>query len=210
MIDKKEFQEWSNDTAIERPLLIYAKPGAGKTILSSFLIDHYQSRDESGKAGKIFYFFCKNADADKNTPVAVMRSLLYQLYEAETLNQSHLTTRIGDALSKSGQEKATDYSTLWELFRMHIHKLHNPTIVVDALDECQEPKVLVKDLIELSRSGRVRVIFTSRREGHLLKRLEKCSSLEICQEDTDGDIMAVLQADRANNCEYRVSTSAMP
>lgn len=202
VLSKDEFLEWSNDTAIKLPLWIYAKPGAGKTILSSFLIDHYQRSNASGEPGKVFYFFCKDADTDKNTPIAVVRSLLYQLYRAETSNQNYRAARIADALDKSGQSKATDYLTLWELFLINIQEIPGITIILDALDECQEPKVMVKHLIDLSRSCSVRIIFTSRREARLPKWLEKCLSFEICQRDVDGDIRAFIEAKVAKRREH--------
>ena len=71
---------------------------------------------------------------------------------------------------------------------MHVHKIPEATIVVDALDECQEPKIMVKHFVDLSRTHRINVILTSRREAHLVKRLGDCFSFEIRRQDVDGDI----------------------
>ena len=197
VLDKKEFQEWSNNPGTQGPLWIYAKPGAGKTILSSFLIDHYQSLINPGEPRRLFYFFCKNTDPDKNKPIAVVRSLLYQLYEAKSPNRDHISTQIGDALDKSGQQKATDYSILWELFCIHAFEIQETTIVIDALDECQSPEILIHHLIELCRTKRIRVIFTSRWEAHLVEQLDKLISFEISRQDINDDIKAFIEANVA-------------
>src|SRR5436853_1404708 len=81
---KDAFRKWSTPSGStssdshENLLWIYAKPGAGKTILASYLID-WCRKNYTAQDGNILYFFCKNTDSDKNTATAVIRSLLYQL-----------------------------------------------------------------------------------------------------------------------------------
>ena len=77
---------------------------------------------------------------------------------------------------------------------MRVHEIPEVTIIVDALDECQEPKIMIKHFNELSRTNRINVIFTSRREAHLVKRLGDCLSFEICRQDVNGDIGAFIEA----------------
>ena len=199
VLNKKVFQEWSKNPGTQGPLWIYAKPGAGKTILSSYLIDHYQSSINPDEPRMLFYFFCKFTDADKNQPLAVIRSLLYQLYEGESPNRNHLVTQIEDALDKSGQQKATDYSTLWELFYTHALEAPEITIIIDGLDECKNPKTMIDHLIQLCHRKGTPVIFTSRREAHLVKRFDKFTSFEITQQDINDDITAFIEAKVAKN-----------
>ena len=184
-----------NSCGSEKTLLwIYANPGAGKTVLSSFLIDHLNST-KSDPEGNVFYFFCKNTDVDKNTPTVVVRSLLYQLYnsvKSQTASQS-LIHDIGVALDRSGQQKALNFSVLWQLFSTHI-SLTPATIIIDALDECQDPNQLTDGLKELSTLRSMRVIVTSRKESHLHNELNSVSSIEIAPEDIDADIAAFVEA----------------
>ena len=118
VLDKQGFQEWSTGAEPRGPLWIYAKPGAGKTILSSFLIDHYQFEKDAGEARKVFYFFCKDADADKNKPISVVRSLLYQLYSAQIPNHHSLATQLGNAL---GQIWSTKGNGVFNLLGAFLH-----------------------------------------------------------------------------------------
>src|SRR5436190_10581790 len=76
VMKKDEFKKWSISSDSSQNLLwIYAKPGAGKTVLASYLIDQYR-KNHTGQGDNILYFFCKNTDGDKNTATAVIRSLL--------------------------------------------------------------------------------------------------------------------------------------
>ncbi len=67
-----------------------------------------------------------------------MRSLLYQLYKSskDPGIQESLKEDIGQALDKSGQQKAVDFATIWQLFLAHIQHLSRTVIILDALDEC--------------------------------------------------------------------------
>ena len=180
----------------EKTLLwIYANPGAGKTVLSSFLIDHLNST-KSDPEGNVFYFFCKNTDIDKNTPTTVARSLLYQIYNSVKSQQASqsLIHDIGVALDRSGQQKALNFTVLWQLFTTHVISLTPATIIIDALDECQDPNQLIDGLKELSTLRSIRVIVTSRNESHLHNELNSVSSIEIAPEDIDADITAFVEA----------------
>jgi len=125
----------------ESLLWIYARPGAGKTVLSSRLIDHYISENMGPHIYHVLYFFCKNIDTDKNTSASVMLSLLYQLNKStkDQVMQESLTEDIGRALDRSGQRRVVNFATMWQLFLAHVKNLPPTMIILDALDECQDP-----------------------------------------------------------------------
>jgi len=177
-------------------LWICANPGAGKTILSSFLIEHFRSEETNPARGNVLYFFCKNTDVDKNTPTAVIRSLLYQLYKLAKDQEAResLYDDLGLALDRSGQQRAVNFTIMWQLFSTHVKNLTATTIIVDALDECQDPSQLIQGLKGLSTLASIKVIVTSRKEPHLHKELNENSSIEIAPEDIDADIGAFVEA----------------
>ena len=198
ILQKTEVTQLLDNSCVpERTLLwIYANPGAGKTVLSSFLVDHFKSAKSETVKGNVFYFFCKNTDVDKNTPTVVVRSLLYQLYKSvknQKAGQS-LNHDIGVALDRSGQQKAVNFTVLWQLFSTHVTNPTPTTIILDALDECQDPNQLLHGLKELSTLKSIRVIVTSRKESHLHNELNSVSSIEIAPEDIDADIAAFVEA----------------
>lgn len=179
----------------ESLLWIYARPGAGKTVLSSRLIDHFDS-DNMAPSLPVFYFFCKNTDTDKNTSTAVMRSLLYQLYKSTKDQGMHQSLKddLGLALDQSGQRKAVNFATMWQLFSTHIKQCSATLIILDALDECQDLDPLIRGLKLISTLSIIKIIVTSRKESHLDKHLINNVSLEITPEDINADIDAFIQA----------------
>lgn len=194
VLDKKEVTQLSyeNQEPGEAFLCIFASPGAGKTVLSSFLIDHYRSVESRS----VLYFFCKNTDADKNTSTAVVRTFLYQLYKSvkdQRLRES-LNNDLGIALDRSGQQRAVNFTVLWQLFSTHVRSLGPATIILDALDECQDVNRLIQSLKSLSTLRSIKVIVTSRKEPHLHNDLNNFTSMEIAPEDVDADIAAFVEA----------------
>lgn len=194
VLNKKGVTQLSNQShgLGEAFLWICASPGAGKTVLSSFLIDHYRSLE----AGNVLYFFCKNTDADKNTPTAIVRTLLYQLYKSvqDQRSQESLNDDLGIALDRSGQQRAVNFTVLWQLFSTHIKILGPATIILDALDECQDTSQLIQSLKELSTLRSITVIVTSRKDPHLYIELNSVTSIEIAPEDINADIAAFVEA----------------
>lgn len=177
-------------------LWIYAQPGAGKTVLAAFLVDHFASRLESGC---VLFFFCKDTDDDKKTPIAVARSLLYQLFHAlrDRRMASALIQELTDAMNESGHKTALNFPAIWKIFSNHILDLTPATIIVDALDECRDSEILIQSLRSLASSCNVAVILTSRKEEHLYQLLHQSPSLEVVPDDIDADIKAFVEAKEA-------------
>lgn len=174
-------------------LWIYAQPGAGKTVLAAFLVDHFASRQPSVC---VLFFFCKDTDEDKRTSVAIARSLLYQLFLAlrERAAVSALIEELSLAMDESGHKTALSFSAVWKIFSNHISDLTSATIVVDALDECRDSEILIQSLRSMASSCNVAVILTSRKEEHLYQLLHQSPSLEVAPDDIDVDIKAFVEA----------------
>lgn len=198
VLDKPELTQLCDTShgSAKSLLWIYANPGAGKTVLSSFLIDHFESAELDPTKGNVFYFFCKNTDVDKNTPTVVVRSLLYQLYKSiKNLKASQsLNHDLGVALDKSGQQRAVNFTLLWQLFSTHVMSSAPATIILDALDECQDPSQLIDGLKELSTLRSIKVIVTSRKDLHLHNEFNNVPTIEIVPEDINADITAFVEA----------------
>ena len=105
-----------------------------------------------------------------------------------------LGNEIGAAIDRSGQPKATTYSTIWQLFAAHVKGLRDSVIILDALDECQDPQTLVQGLKSISRENSTKVIVTSRKEAHLDKLLSNGLCFDIGPEDVSADIHAFVMA----------------
>ena len=144
----------------------------------------------------MLYFFCKNTDEDKNTSESVIRSLLYQLFKSTEDQGPYEVMKedIGRALDKSGQRRALEFTTMWQLFFAHIQHHSSTMIIVDALDECRNPDLLIQGLISLSTRPSIKIIVTSRKESHLDQHLSDKTSFEVTPEDINADIVAFTEA----------------
>ena len=135
-------------------------------------------------------------DADKNNATAVLRSLLFQLYELthELGTQTMMTADIGKALDSSGKRQAVDFAPIWAIFADHVECISPALIVLDALDECQDAEQLLQAMKSLLPSKLIKIIATSRKEEHLFTLLKSRLSIEITAEDINSDILAYVEA----------------
>ena len=126
----------------------------------------------------------------------VIRSLVYQLYKSTQGLTIHdpLKDDMIRALNKSGQRKALSFTTLWHLFCAHMKHLSPAMIILDALDECQDPDLLIQSLKSLYTLSFVTTIVISRKERRLDNLLGNNMAFEIASEDVDSDINAFIEA----------------
>ncbi|EGC49403.1 conserved hypothetical protein [Histoplasma capsulatum var. duboisii H88] len=167
VMGRQEFKLWSGSSSDTRFLVIYGIPGAGKTILSSFLVERarrtFQSGTDHKKPCLTLYHFFKADDETKNTPLAAVRSLLEQLYSFVLENKIE---NLRTALQNTSRKRHVDYEEMLAVFASSVqHAGCTFTIVLDALDECVGVKPLCKDLKTLVSHPDIHVIATSRRTG---------------------------------------------
>ena len=196
VLAKDVFMQFNEKLLREGSLLwIYAQPGAGKTVLSAFLVDYF-NHGQGSRQLPVLYFFCRNTDAEKNKPFAVLRSLVYQLFQAlrKRSMSSSMSKDLALALAESGQKRASSFDKMWQIFVNHITDLVPVTILVDALDECEDSPILIQNLQSWASSLQVAVILISRKEDILYRLLHQCDSIEIMAEDVDADITAFVDA----------------
>ena len=188
ILDKPEFNTWRDkgpDSAVTKLLWLTGVPGAGKTVLSSFVINKLTAASSERSSPPILHFFFKLTDSDKNSVLAVTRSLLYQLY---SLFPATLSTEILALRDNSGKERALSEQGLWDLFVKYTNEVANLIIVLDALDECNGVDVLLSRLLSLLQGCCARVFVASRKEEHIALALAGYPQIVVCHEDVEADI----------------------
>ena len=188
IVDRPEFEMWMNlghNDPVARMLWMTGVPGAGKTILSSFVISTCFEVLGKEPSRPILYFFFKNTDSDKNSVLSATRSLLFQLYSS---SPTILSADIMSLRDDSGKEKALSEQRLWDLFVKHAKNLANLTIILDALDECVDVDLLLRCLIRLIQCCRAKVFVVSRREENIALALEDYPRIVVEHGDIDADI----------------------
>ena len=188
ILDRPEFKAWTNsnmNTADIRMLWLTGIPGAGKTVLSSFVIDRCSEISCQKPLASELYFFFKMTDSDKNSVLAVTRSLVYQLY---SLFPARLASDIISLRDGSGKDNALSDQRLWDLFVKHAKGIPDLVIVLDALDECNGVDVLLRRLKSLLQVSCVKMFVVSRREEEIAIELENCPHIFIGHECNKADI----------------------
>ena len=193
---KQKYKRWQATTK-SPPLVIYGKAGAGKTILSSFLIDRINSSINDNSTTNpplLLYHYFKLGDETKNTPIAATRSLIQQLHEKLPENGKLALLQKLRTL-----KRLTDYEDLWMTFTSIIDMRRPEVIIVlDALDECKSSKRFVRDLKNLNASYDVKLLITAREHGEHYEILSTLDTILIVTADD-------VSSDIASFVRYKVS-----
>ncbi|KAJ7584525.1 ankyrin repeat-containing domain protein [Mycena floridula] len=128
---KPEFIDWREGKT--KFLWCPGIPGAGKTILSSIIIDHLRSI--SSPAPAVLYIYCDYTRQSDQTPIQLLGSILKQLVQYHPCISDHL---LDLHHSHSSQTTFPDVGELFTALQTEASFHECVYIIVDALDECSE------------------------------------------------------------------------
>ncbi|KAH9971101.1 hypothetical protein BGW80DRAFT_508973 [Lactifluus volemus] len=168
LIQSDTLVKWQSSGSL---LWVCGKPGAGKTVLCSSIIEYIDTMRKSGSASLAF-FYCEFGDDEKKNLRGLLSSFLVQLHD-QSQSYSEILSRFYSE-HRNGLQEPSDTALakcLQDIFRCAAH----PPIylIVDALDECPKAygtpsprgKVLklVEELVGLNLPN-LRICLTSRPE----------------------------------------------
>ncbi|KAI0376441.1 hypothetical protein F5Y04DRAFT_210207 [Hypomontagnella monticulosa] len=191
LLDNSRFQNWINPNQCLQPLLwINGIPGAGKTILTSVVVDEVRAMTKSSCG----FFYCKHGNPSRNTFIGVARSLLAQLL----VQNSHLLQLLYEKASMCGEIELTSKVTAKDLLRTSLNSCGVVYIILDGLDECdreQRREITawfrsVIDELPPKDIGTIRCLFVSQDDGVGRKEMDHIPSIKIMPSDNKGDIRA--------------------
>ncbi|KAF8263992.1 hypothetical protein EI94DRAFT_1832014 [Lactarius quietus] len=182
--------EWKSTGSL---LWIYGKPGSGKSVICSSVIQDIMAVCETGSA-IMAYFYFDFRDLNKQTCHDLLRSLVFQLstYSGPCCDILH---RIYET-HKGGTQQPSDDTLKGCLKEMLRLLAHGPVfIVLDAIDECPEspgfppPRYevlqLVKELVDLRLRG-LSICATSRPEVDIRAVFQHLASRSVSLHDESG------------------------
>jgi hypothetical protein len=200
------FKQWKSS-----PLLwIHGKPGSGKSVLCSGIIEDIMAEREAGSAITA-YFYCDFRDEDKQKCRNVVLSIISQLCAQSSLCRDTLS-RVYLAHDE-GARKPSDVTLTKCLIEMVSLPVQRPIyLIVDALDECpnnfglptsrEEVLDLINNLIGL-RLPNLHICVTSRPEIDIQTTLEPLTTLRVSlhhqsgqKEDIVDYVSSVVHSDR--------------
>jgi hypothetical protein len=119
-------------------LWISGGPGKGKTMMSIFLTQELEKTVSAAKSSQLVFYFCSHGDEKRNTPMAILRSLIYQIISQTPNLADYVQPYLGT--SEQTNQTVSSLETLWIIFRKIVDDAKfPPTIaVIDGLDECDE------------------------------------------------------------------------
>jgi NACHT domain len=184
LIDSEEFRTWR--TTSNQTLFCPGIPGAGKTILTSIVVEELTTLSSSDPTIGIAYIYCNFRRQDEQKIDNLLASLLKQLAKsqpslADTLaelydrHKAKQTRPSLDEISRSLQAVTTSYSRVF--------------IIVDGLDECQPSdnsrSRLISEIFGLQAKTKANFFATSRPNYYIEQEFKGCISLEILATDDD-------------------------
>ncbi|KAG6916530.1 hypothetical protein DXG01_006471 [Tephrocybe rancida] len=167
------FIEWISSTS-SPSAFIHGIPGAGKTILSSWVIKEAQGYTNADTLALYHYF--KDSDTDKRSALSAVRSFLDQLLNHLMFTENPtLLSQLEMMLDKASLQRPrhADFADLWDILSVSLTSFAQAkegatmTIVVDALDECVSPHTLIMNLLDLAQQshGKIKIFLTGRKSA---------------------------------------------
>ncbi|KAJ5189674.1 hypothetical protein N7472_008688 [Penicillium cf. griseofulvum] len=191
---KASYAKWRDgESGNDRTLWVKGKPAAGKSVLAGYVIEQLK---ESGQACS--YFFFKHGDKSKSNLSCCLRSLAFQMASS---NGEASDAILGMQADGVGLGRA-DERTLWRiLFLSGIFeaKMSRHYWVIDALDECSNPSVLLHSILSnMEESIPLRILITSRYtvdldQGFSVIPPNLVQSLPILTTDTESDLRLLVE-----------------
>ncbi|KAI5844036.1 hypothetical protein DFP73DRAFT_75435 [Morchella snyderi] len=170
-----EFRTWFGSKYSSR-ICIQGIPGSGKSMLSSVVIGHL--KDHVLPEESIIYFFCKENDTDRDNPLSILRTFIFQLLN-HPVHKPQLIPVVHKVLERSGTPSADSIVDLWTLLQKILDMLPPVYCVIDALDECNnKDEQMARFLTQLTERFKsepaLKVFATSRlNESHITETTVK-------------------------------------
>lgn len=184
LLDSPKYTEWKATKG--GILFCHGIPGAGKTVLSSIVVENLQDVFCIDADIAVCYWYFNFKSQDEQSLENVLLSLLKQISYASTTVPKKVQALFNQCMSKRRRPSVEEImKTLCSTAGLFSRVL----IVVDALDECQtfngHQSQLISHLIELQRTTGANILATSRPVPHIVQRFNAFASLEVLASTDD-------------------------
>ena len=206
-IESDAFQSWWNEPS--QFLWIHGRPGCGKSVLASTIIDHAKFLCQAQPAYKLAYFYFDFRQETQQSLDGFLRSLLVQLsYEASAV-APEIRKLYDQHDSKSQQPSVAELSDAF----MSILKKSQPFyLIVDALDECstffspgRSAVLSLFERIKNEKMAHVNVLILSRQARDIADGLRNIMTNSVCIQNkaVDADIRVHIRRLLADDSRLR-------
>ncbi|KAI1455233.1 ankyrin repeat protein [Annulohypoxylon moriforme] len=184
LLDSAEYQSWLSTPS--QTLLCTGIPGAGKTILSSIVINNLMARAANDPTIAVAYIYCNFKREDQQNINDLLRNLLKQLLRKRSVLPDFVKTLHEQGSTNGMPPSLDDISRTLELVLTLYSRVF---IVIDALDECQTSdncrSILLSQISKLQASTGASFFVTSRHIPDIEQHFKGCITQEILASDDD-------------------------
>jgi hypothetical protein len=184
LLDSAEFKSWLETK--NQTLLCPGIPGAGKTVLTSIVIEDLSTRFQDESSIVVAYIYCNFKRQAEQTLEDLLASVLKQLAQARSSLPQSIRSLYDRCRSKNTRPSIEDISMVLQSVAAEYSRLF---ILVDALDECQvnnncRAKLLLQ-LSQLQNKSGANLFMTSRFIPDITERFERDLRIEIRANEHD-------------------------
>jgi Cdc6-like AAA superfamily ATPase len=178
LLESNAFKKWLDGT--EKTLFCPGIPGAGKTVLTSIVVDHLEQSCRRENIA-VAYIYCSYKEQERQTDANLIASLLQQLVQRNPFIPDEISSLYHHHIKKQTRPTLGEWSKLLE---SEIRRLSKVFIVIDALDECSDA-TRESFLAEIRKLSSIHLLITSRHISTIEREFEKKASVEIRASDSD-------------------------
>ncbi|KAI9766762.1 MAG: hypothetical protein M1839_004766 [Geoglossum umbratile] len=184
LLHTNEFDIWLNQR--NKALYCSGIPGAGKTILTSIVVDYLCSKYRTDFSVGIAYLYCNFRQQHQQKPEDLLSSLLKQLVQ----KQASVPESVKNLYEHHNRERTRPlFTEILEALESVAAQYSRALIIVDALDECGvsdgEHQKFLSAIFNLQVKTGANIFATSRINDNIAKLFEVALSLQIRAKDED-------------------------
>ena len=189
LLDSDEFQRWRSQK--QQTLFCPGIPGAGKTMITSIVVDNLCSQFGNDGSIGIAYLYCNFRQQQDQKPVDLLASLLGQLVQ----RQPSLPNSMKGLYERYQVERVRpSFDEISQVLQTIMASYSRAFIVIDALDECGMSdgsyRKFLSEIFNLQDKTRANLFATSRFIPDITDEFKRSPSLEI--RANDGDVRRYL------------------
>ena len=169
---------------------LLGNPGTGKTVLAASTIDELNKPDiqcNEIERTVCFYFFSyvtRGKTLLTNAYRSILAQILHQYRQDESMLDLFLFARSN---AKSGQKLASE-EDLIQLLESIPRRISNLYLVLDGIDESENPETFVKTLNIALKESTTKMVFFSRPNVQVLRRASKLNSITVKRSLMESDL----------------------
>ncbi|KAE9372535.1 hypothetical protein N431DRAFT_536388 [Stipitochalara longipes BDJ] len=192
ILDQPNIKTWLDPRQDTVPIVwLNGKPGAGKTILASVLIEECLRIVQSSTNISLAFFYCRDQDGQRNTFASVAKAILAQLL----CQNSNLLPHLYDECLKSAKVTLASSHDCVKVLGTVLQAVPQTFLIIDGIDECEpkERKAILKFFASMITSddipqGKLRGLFISQELADIKSALHVADTVNLTRNHSEVDI----------------------